>query len=76
MKPSDVSHLNPDGMKLAFPYFEKILTEYYEDFLTPDVPEDPENPENPEDPEDKPSGDSNFNVEEDKDTGWSPLIPF
>ena len=31
---SDVSHLNLDGMKLVLPKFEKLLAEYYEDFLS------------------------------------------
>lgn len=34
MTPSDVSHLNPEGMKLVFPKFEKLLAEYYTDFLS------------------------------------------
>lgn len=34
VKPSDVSHLNAEGMKLVVPNFEKILIEYYNDFLS------------------------------------------
>ncbi len=33
MKPSDVSHLNLDGMKIVMPRFEKLLAEFYTDFL-------------------------------------------
>lgn len=33
MKPGDNSHLNAEGMKIAFSHFEKILAEYYRDFL-------------------------------------------
>lgn len=33
IKESDVSHLNDFGMKLVMPRFEKILAEYYTDFL-------------------------------------------
>ncbi len=29
MKPTDISHLNADGMKLVFPYFEKTIAELY-----------------------------------------------
>ena len=70
IKPSDVSHLNADGMKLVLPYFEKALAELYTDFITPDEPEIPEDPEAP------PTGGGNWDVEEDTDTGWSPIIPF
>lgn len=34
VSPSDVSHLNPDGMKIAYEHFEPILAEYYQDFLS------------------------------------------
>ena len=64
IKPSDVSHLNADGMKLVLPYFEKALAECYEQFLKTAEEEKPS------------TGNGNFNVEEDTDTGWSPLIPF
>ena len=67
IKSSDVSHLNVDGMKLVLPYFEKALAELYLDFITPDEPETPENPS---------TGGGNWNVEEDTDEGWGPLIPF
>ena len=30
---SDTSHLNEEGMKIAMAHFEKILAEYYQDFL-------------------------------------------
>ena len=33
IKPTDVSHLNFEGMKIAMPHFEKVLAEYYEDHL-------------------------------------------
>ena len=33
MKPSDVSHLNETGMKLVMPRFEKVLAEFYTEFL-------------------------------------------
>lgn len=29
MKPTDISHLNEDGMKLVFPVFEKAIADYY-----------------------------------------------
>ena len=31
--PSDVSHLNFEGMKIAMTHFEKVLAEFYEQFL-------------------------------------------
>ena len=34
IKPTDVSHLNEDGMKHVLPYFEKALAELYTDFLS------------------------------------------
>ena len=34
IKESDVSHLNYAGMKIAMSYFEKVLAEYYQDFLS------------------------------------------
>ena len=34
LKDTDVSHLNAAGMKIAMTYFEPILAEYYEDFLS------------------------------------------
>ena len=64
IKSSDVSHLNVDGMKLVLPYFEKALAELYLDFITPDEPDTPS------------TGGGNWNVEEDTDEGWGPLIPF
>ncbi|MBR2479415.1 MAG: SGNH/GDSL hydrolase family protein [Clostridia bacterium] len=33
MNPDDISHLNAAGMKIAMEHFEKILAEYYQDFL-------------------------------------------
>ena len=33
IKPTDVSHLNCEGMKIAMPHFEKVLAEYYQDFI-------------------------------------------
>lgn len=33
IKPTDVSHLNFEGMKIAMMHFEKILAEYYQDFI-------------------------------------------
>lgn len=33
LKQSDISHLNAKGMKIAMAHFEKILAEYYQDFL-------------------------------------------
>jgi hypothetical protein len=29
MKPTDISHLNADGMKLVLPYFEKFIADTY-----------------------------------------------
>lgn len=34
MDSGDISHLNQKGMKLVFPRFEKILAEYYADFMS------------------------------------------
>lgn len=34
---NDVSHLNAKGMKLVMPKFEKIISEYYEHFLSKDT---------------------------------------
>lgn len=34
IKTSDISHLNEEGMKIAMAHFEKILAEYYQDFLS------------------------------------------
>ena len=34
IKPTDVSHLNFEGMKIAMPNFEKIIAQYYADFLS------------------------------------------
>lgn len=34
MDPGDISHLNQKGMKFVFPKFEKILAEYYADFMS------------------------------------------
>ena len=34
IKDTDVSHLNADGMKFVLPKFEKILAEYYTEFLS------------------------------------------
>ena len=34
MSANDANHLNFDGMKIAMSHFEKILAEYYEDFLS------------------------------------------
>jgi hypothetical protein len=34
LKESDVSHLNSLGMQMVAPRFEKILAEYYADFLS------------------------------------------
>ena len=34
LKQSDISHLNLEGMKIAMTHFEKILAEYYQDFLS------------------------------------------
>ncbi len=34
MKSTDVSHLNAEGMKIAMAHFEKILSEYYQIFLS------------------------------------------
>jgi hypothetical protein len=64
IKDSDVSHLNADGMKLVLPYFEKALAELYTKFTTPETPVTP------------PVGGGDWNVEEDTDEGWGPLIPF
>jgi hypothetical protein len=64
IKTSDVSHLNVDGMKLVLPYFEKALAELYTKFTTPEEPVTP------------PTGGGDWNVEEDTDEGWGPLIPF
>lgn len=33
LNPDDISHLNAAGMKIAMEHFEKILAEYYQDFL-------------------------------------------
>ena len=33
MSLNDAHHLNEEGMKLVMPYFEKILAQYYQDFL-------------------------------------------
>ena len=33
MNPDDISHLDAAGMKIAMEHFEKILAEYYQDFL-------------------------------------------
>ena len=38
MKASDVSHLNAAGMKIAMAHFEKVLAEYYQDFLSKKKP--------------------------------------
>lgn len=32
--PTDINHLNPDGMKLVMPNFEKMIAELYADFLS------------------------------------------
>ena len=63
-KPSDVSHLNVDGMKYVLPYFEKALAELYTKFTTPIDPVPPT------------TGDNDWVVEEDTDEGWGPLQPF
>ncbi len=34
MNPDDISHLNAEGMKIALSHFEKLLAEYYRDFLS------------------------------------------
>ena len=34
MSSSDTHHLNAEGMKMVMPFFEKIIAEYYEDFLS------------------------------------------
>ena len=34
LKESDISHLNAEGMKIAFAHFTPILEEYYTDFLS------------------------------------------
>lgn len=33
MKPTDVSHLNLEGMKIALTHFEKILSDHYKDYI-------------------------------------------
>ena len=30
----DISHLNPEGMKIALAHFEKVIAIYYKDFLS------------------------------------------
>ena len=34
LKQSDISHLNLEGMKIAMTHFEKLIAEYYQDFLS------------------------------------------